>query len=82
MCASDNMVTRSGLVDVERSAVGLRFFAELNNTSGAPVAVRLRPDECCLDGDARCTVLQLTGSAATTVPEGTPVSGVLSYINN
>ncbi|KAJ8706215.1 hypothetical protein PYW08_010841 [Mythimna loreyi] len=71
MCVlSKSVVTRSGLVGVAPRAVGLVFFAQVNNSGDAALAVELVPDECCLDGDPRCDVLQVLGSAAASVPAG------------
>lgn len=73
MCviSKKNIVSKSGLQQPIPSAVGLKFFAEINNTSGEDCTVEVHPDECCLDAnDRKCNIIQPIGSATETIAEG------------
>ncbi|KAH9630865.1 hypothetical protein HF086_014606 [Spodoptera exigua] len=73
MCVfSKNIVTKSGLDHIVPCSVGLKFFAEINNTSGDDCVVEIHPDECCLESnDAKCNIIEVIGSATESIPEGT-----------
>ncbi|XP_026745122.1 uncharacterized protein LOC113506479 [Trichoplusia ni] len=73
MCVcSKNIVTKSGLHQPTPCSIGLKFFAEINNTSGEDCTVEIHPDECCLvSNDSQCNIVELIGSATDFIPEGT-----------
>ncbi|XP_035456486.2 uncharacterized protein LOC118280514 [Spodoptera frugiperda] len=73
MCVfSKNIVTKSGLDHINPYSVGLKFFAEINNTSGDDCMVEIHPDECCLEAnDAKCNIVEVIGSATDSIAEGT-----------
>uniref|UniRef100_A0A2A4JRH5 Generative cell specific-1/HAP2 domain-containing protein n=1 Tax=Heliothis virescens TaxID=7102 RepID=A0A2A4JRH5_HELVI len=69
---SKNIVSKSGLGQVIPCSIGLQFYAEINNTSGEDCSVEIHPDECCLDtNDAKCNIVEVIGTAADNIPEGT-----------
>nr|XP_021197955.2 uncharacterized protein LOC110381866 [Helicoverpa armigera] len=68
---SKNIVSKSGLGQVIPCSIGLQFYAEINNTSGEDCTVEIHPDECCLDAnDAKCNIVEVIGTAADHIPEG------------